>query len=67
MDVTRANKAEEPDTPDPKAVEAIGRALAAHYAALVQAPVPDKFAELLARLEIEERDSAPQGRRDALG
>ena len=67
MDVTRANKAEEPDTPDPKAVEAIGRALAAHYAALVQAPLPDKFAELLARLEIEERDLAPQRRRDALG
>jgi len=77
MDVTRANKAEEPDTPDPKAVEAIGRALAAHYAALVQAPVPDKFAELLARLEAElltrleieerERDLAPQRRRDALG
>jgi len=69
MDVTRTNKTEAPDTgaPDPKAVEAIGRALAAHYAALVQAPLPDKFAELLARLEVEERDSAPQGRRDALG
>jgi hypothetical protein len=69
MHVTRTNKTEAPDAaaPDPKALEAIGRALAAHYAALVQAPLPDKFAELLARLEIGEQDPAPQGRRDALG
>lgn len=69
MDVTRTNKTDEPDTavPDPKALEAIGRALAAHYADLVQAPLPDKFAELLARLEIGEQVPAPQGRRDALG
>ena len=52
--------------PDPKAVEAIGRALEAHYASLVQAPLPDKFVELLARLE---GDPTPltQRRRDALG
>jgi Anti-sigma factor NepR len=69
MDVIRTNKTEAPDTacPDPKAVEAIGRALAAHYADLVQAPLPDKFAKLLARLEIEEQVPAPQGRRDAVG
>ena len=69
MHVTRTNKIEAPDTgvPDPKALEAIGRALAAHYAALVQAPLPDRFAELLARLELGEQAPAPQGRRDALG
>jgi len=67
--VIRTNKTEAPDTaaPDPRAVEAIGRALAAHYADLVQAPLPEKFAELLARLEVGEQAAEPQGRRDALG
>jgi Anti-sigma factor NepR len=46
---------------DPKALEAIGRALKAHYDDLVQAPLPDKFTELLARLELEER----RGKRNA--
>ena len=36
---------------DPKAAEAIGRALKAHYAELVDAPLPEKFLELLARFE----------------
>jgi hypothetical protein len=69
MTETRTDKTEAPDTacPDPKALEAIGRALAAHYADLVQAPLPDKFAELLARLETGGQVPAPQGRRDALG
>jgi hypothetical protein len=69
MNVTRTSKTEDPDTeaPDPKAVEAIGRALEAHYAALVQAPLPDKFVELLTRLEVGARVSEPQRRRDALG
>ncbi len=53
--------------PDPKAVEAIGRALAAHYADLVQAPLPDKFMQLLTRLEVGVRVSEPKRRRDALG
>jgi hypothetical protein len=68
MNATRTKKVEALDiaTPDPKAVEAIGRALEAHYASLVQAPLPDKFVELLARLE-RDRDSGTQGRRDALG
>ena len=52
--------------PDPKAVEAIGRALEAHYASLVQAPLPDKFVELLARLE-RDRASRTQGSEDAFG
>ena len=68
MNATRTNKVEalEIAAPDPKAVEAIGRALEAHYASLVQAPLPDKFVELLARLE-RDRASRTQGRRDALG
>jgi hypothetical protein len=51
--------------PDPKAAEAIGRALEKHYASLVEAPLPDKFVELLARLE-REKDSGTQGKPDAL-
>jgi hypothetical protein len=68
MSATRTNKAEALDiaAPDPKALEAIGRALEAHYASLIQAPLPDKFVELLARLE-GDRVSRPQRRRDALG
>jgi hypothetical protein len=50
---------------DPVALEAIGRALRAHYDDLVQAPLPDKFLELLARLEAEQRLSKTQGRGDA--
>ena len=37
--------------------EAIGRALKAHYDDLLRAPVPDKFMELLNRLEAKEQDS----------
>lgn len=68
MNPTRIDKTEAPDiaAPDPKALEAIGRALEAHYADLVQAPLPEKFAELLARLDVGERVSEPQARRNAL-
>jgi hypothetical protein len=38
-----------------KMEEAIGHSLKAHYADLIHAPIPDKFLELLARLEAEER------------
>jgi hypothetical protein len=66
MNATRTNKAADAPAPDPKALEAIGKALEAHYANLVQAPLPDKFVELLTRLE---GGPVPrtQGRRDALG
>jgi len=69
MNVTRTSKNEAPDVaaPDPKALEAIGRALEAHYANLVRAPLPEKLVELLDRLEVGERLSERQGRRDALG
>jgi hypothetical protein len=68
MNATRTNKSEPVDAtaPDPKALEAIGKALEAHYARLIQAPLPDKFVELLARLE-EGPVSRTQGSRDALG
>jgi hypothetical protein len=49
-----------------EAVQAIGRALEAHYADLVQAPLPDKFLQLLARLEGDKSDPKAQGKRDAL-
>jgi hypothetical protein len=73
MNVTRINKSEALDAvsdveavPDPKAAEAIGRALEAHYADLIKAPLPDKFLELLARLEDGDLGSKPKGRQDAL-
>ncbi len=50
---------------DPKAVEAIGRALTAHYSSLVEAPLPNKLVELLARLE-RDQASRTQGSPDAL-
>jgi Anti-sigma factor NepR len=66
---TNTDKTKAPDAaaPDPKALEAIGRALKAHYADLVQAPLPEKFAELLAKLEAGDRVSGAQGSRDAIG
>jgi Anti-sigma factor NepR len=58
-------------TPNPrsssKIQEAIGRSLKAHYADLIHAPIPDKFFELLARLEAEEgrfRAQSGEGRED---
>jgi hypothetical protein len=53
--------------PDPKALEAIGRALEAHFADLVQAPLPERFMELLARLEGGERISEAHEKPDAVG
>jgi hypothetical protein len=76
MNATRTKKVETLDTgapdpksvaaaPDAKSVEAIGRALEKHYASLIEAPLPDKFVELLARLEREQVPPTP-GTRDAL-
>lgn len=50
---------------DTKALDAIGQALKAHYDELVYAPLPDKFVDLLARLELEEQRAATKGRRNA--
>ena len=73
MSAARLTKFEKPgpapdhrDGESTEAARAIGRALEAHYASLIKAPLPDKFMELLARLE---QDQVPptQGEPDALG
>jgi hypothetical protein len=46
---------------DPKALELIGRALKADYDDLVNAPLPQKFLDLLARLEIAEQEAGSTG------
>jgi hypothetical protein len=51
---------------DARSQEAIGRSLKAHYEDLVRAPVPDKFLEMLDRLEAAER-SKPKGADDEAG
>ncbi len=43
-----------------KVQETIGRSLKAHYNDLVHAPIPDKFLELLARLELKEQRTPAQ-------
>ena len=68
MTITRTGKSTAPSVaPDPKAVQAIGRALKAHYAELVDAPLPDKFVELLARFEAMDRAPEVEGSSDAVG
>jgi hypothetical protein len=73
MSAARVTKFQKPgpvpdsrNEPGSEAALAIGRALEAHYASLVKAPLPDKFVDLLARLE-EDQVSPKQGKRDALG
>jgi hypothetical protein len=51
---------------DARSQDAIGRSLKAHYEDLVRAPVPDKFLEMLDRLEAAER-SKPKGADDEGG
>jgi hypothetical protein len=43
---------------DAKVQESIGRSLKAHYDAIVNAAVPDKFLVLLAQLEAQEQSAA---------
>jgi hypothetical protein len=73
MTAARVTKFEKPgpapDSPGEagsEAAQAIGRALEAHYANLIKAPLPKKFVELLARLE-QDPVSPTQGKRDAHG
>jgi hypothetical protein len=46
---------------DARSQEAIGKTLKAHYEDLVSAPVPDKFLEMLDRLESAERTKPKAG------
>lgn len=73
MSAARVTKFQKPDpAPDSQdgagseAAQAIGRALEAHYASLIKAPLPDKFLKLLARLE-QDQVSPAQGKHDAHG
>ena len=50
---------------DAKVLDAIGRALKAHYDDLVHAPLPDRFLDLLADLDWEERTAGSKGDADA--
>jgi hypothetical protein len=50
-----------------EAVQAIGRALGAHYSDLVQAPLPDKLLQLLAKLEDEQSSPKANGSGNAVG
>jgi hypothetical protein len=59
-----------PDPPDQasdEAVQAIGRALGAHYSDLVKAPLPDKLLQLLAKLEEEQNAPEVKGSGNAVG
>ena len=54
------------DTPlDTNVLDTIGRALKAHYDDLVKAPLPDRFLDLLGRLEAGEREAVSRGGVDA--
>lgn len=50
---------------DPRSQEAIGRTLKAHYEDLVRAPVPNKFLEMLDRLEATEQSGQRAGTDEA--
>jgi hypothetical protein len=50
-----------------KIQDLIGRSLKAHYDDLIHAPIPDKFIELLAKLELKERRSSSQASDDEEG
>ncbi|RBP01273.1 hypothetical protein DFR50_15735 [Roseiarcus fermentans] len=62
---SRANGLSEDPQLDNKVLDAIGRALKAHYDDLVRAPLPDKFLDLLADLDTEERIARSAGGHDA--
>ncbi len=53
-DKTRGLRSIRPDKPDAAVKEAIGEALREHYAEIAAQPVPDRFTELLDRLEASE-------------
>jgi hypothetical protein len=74
MNAARVTRFEKPTAPpDPQdqasneAVRAIGRALGAHYSDLVQAPLPDRLLQLLAKLDEEQNASEAKGSGNAVG
>jgi hypothetical protein len=74
MNAARVTKFQKPTSPpDPpdqasnEAVQAIGRALGAHYSDLVRAPLPDKLLQLLAKLDEEQNAPTAKGSDNAVG
>ena len=69
MAVTPTNRTKAASAPavDRKAVEAIGNALSAHCAELARAPLPERMAQLLDRLEAADRPTQLEVRRGASG
>src|ERR1700722_12271467 len=73
MNAARITRFEKPSPPDPQdqassdAVRAIGRALRPHYSDLVQAPLPDKLLQLLAKLDEEQNAPEAKGSGNAVG
>ena len=60
VEISTLNDAESDAALDPKVLETLGRALRAHYDDLVQAPLPEKFLDLLSRLEAQEAQTKPE-------
>jgi hypothetical protein len=67
VETSTLNDAESDAALDPKVLETLGRALRAHYDDLVQAPLPEKFLDLLSRLEAQETRTKPERDRNASG
>jgi hypothetical protein len=67
MSRSNSMKTSQPDDPplDAKVLDALGRALTAHYEDVVKAPLPDRFLDLLDDLEKKERKVRPNGGADA--
>jgi hypothetical protein len=63
--MSRSNSVKTSPSDDPpldaKVLDALGRALTAHYEDVVRAPLPDRFLDLLDDLEKKERKARPGG------
>jgi hypothetical protein len=57
----------DPASLDTTVLDAIGRALKAHYDDLVREPLPERFLRLLEDLEAQERQGESKGDVDAAG
>jgi Anti-sigma factor NepR len=67
MSHSNSMKNNQPDDPllDAKVLDALGRALSAHYDDVVRAPLPDRFLDLLEELDKKERRAGLPGDADA--